>query len=208
MNNISHLISSLSKLLLRITRSKKDLLKDIKLLDLSEEEIIKAKKSLDEWLSRPNALGYSPDKIEFIKAFMDSNCNICIILKYKNTPKSPWLLGIVSNSWAFSKMKKYHKSRELIDSLKLLEILKSYYQKIFAINKEDKLTRYYLFILAGTLFFSSIFRLTSVLIILYNIEHKGTLKIIPKTPYMLAPIVTATITHILGRPTDLPTTLG
>ena len=56
MNNISHLISSLSKLLLRITRSKKDLLKDIKLLDLSEEEIIKAKKSLDEWLSRPNAL--------------------------------------------------------------------------------------------------------------------------------------------------------
>ena len=68
---------------------------------------------------------------------MDSNFNICIILKYKNTPKSPWLLGIVNNSWAFSKMKKYHKSSELIDSLKLLEILKSYYQKIFAINKED-----------------------------------------------------------------------
>ena len=137
MNNISHLISSLSKLLLRITRSKKDLLKDIKLLDLSEEEIIKAKKILDKWLSSPDALGYSPDKIEFIKAFSDSNCNICIILKYKNTPKSPWLLGIVNNSWAFSKMKKYHKSSELIDSLKLLEILKSYYQKIFAINKED-----------------------------------------------------------------------
>lgn len=137
MSNISHLISSLLKLLLRITRSKKDLLKDIKLLDLSEEEIIKAKKILDKWLSSPDALGYSPDKIEFIKAFMDSNCNICIILKYKNTPKSPWLLGIVSNSWAFSKMKKYHKSSELIDSLKLLEILKSYYQKIFAINEED-----------------------------------------------------------------------
>ena len=74
MNNISHLISSLSKLLLRITRSKKDLLKDIKLLDLSEEEIIKAKKSLDEWLSRPNALGYSPDKIEFIKALFFVTC--------------------------------------------------------------------------------------------------------------------------------------
>ena len=137
MNNISHLISSLSKLLLRITRSKRDLLKDIKLLDLSEEEIIKAKKSLDKWLSKPDALGYSPYKIEFTKAFRDSNCNNCVILKYKNTPKSLWLLGIVSNSWPFSKMKKYHKSRELIDALKLLEILKSYYQKIFAINKED-----------------------------------------------------------------------
>ena len=49
---------------------------------------------------------------------------------------------------------------------------------------------------------------TSVLNILYKIEHTGTLSSIPNIPPMLAPTVTATMTQMPGRPTEFPTTLG
>ncbi len=130
--DIAHLISSISKLTMRTSRQiKKNKIKSqIRLLKLNEETIDNAKKRLDNWLTHPNELGFSPEKIEYTNSFVDKDNIRCLIFKYRETPKSKWLLGIVSDSGAFSEMKGYKKNTELEDAIEILEMLKNYWKKL------------------------------------------------------------------------------
>ena len=57
-------------------------------------------------------------------------------------------------------------------------------------------------------FLDSNFSFTILFIKLYKIDAIGILIIIPKKPYTLPPINTASIAHNAGSPTEPPTILG
>lgn len=129
--DIAHLISSISKLVVRTSRQikKNKINSQIRLLKVNDQIINNAKKQLDKWLAHPNELGFSPEKIEYTNSFVDKDNIKCLIFKYQETAKSKCLLGIVSDSGTFSEMKEYNKNTELEDAIKILEMLKNYWKK-------------------------------------------------------------------------------
>lgn len=95
---------------------------------MTRDEIFEAKNRMIEWLSDPRELGKAPSKIEYVEDFEDEDGIKCIIFKYKKNIFSKWLLGIVSDSGAFSEMEAFHEETAKEDAKKCLDFLKQYWK--------------------------------------------------------------------------------
>lgn len=93
------------------------------------QKVSEVTEQLINWLSHPNELGAKPVKIENTNYFRDEDGIECFVFKYKKKLIGKWLLGIVSESGAFSEMKPYNQKTEIEDSKQMLEMLKNYWKK-------------------------------------------------------------------------------
>lgn len=97
-----------------------------------QKKVRESKEQMINWLSHPNELGAKPVKIENTNYFRDEDGIECFIFRYKKKLIGKWMLGIVSESGAFSEMKPYNQNTEIEDAKQMLEMLKNYWKKTAA----------------------------------------------------------------------------
>ncbi|MDE7322055.1 MAG: DUF4261 domain-containing protein [Lachnospiraceae bacterium] len=99
---------------------------------MDEQRIQDAKDQLAEWRSDPRELGEKPAKLEYVKTFTDEEDFECMIFKFKKTPFSKWMLGIVSDAGVFSEMQEYNDATAEKDASECMEWLKKYWKDLAA----------------------------------------------------------------------------
>lgn len=98
-----------------------------------EKDIENAHEQFEKWLSSKSYMQNIRHKTEYVGEFIDGDGMVCYIFKYKKMPSGSWLLGIVSDSQAYSISRNYDPATQIEYAELTLHYLK-HHLKVLAVQ--------------------------------------------------------------------------